>query len=766
MAELESGVAQGAYGGQPYGDMTEVTGLPETNIITAPYREFLATDARSVCIVMFPNHYNFIPNPSFRVDTAGWDILVGIDSQNLLTDNQASIETDLTGITAGANCSIARSTAQAYHGTASLEMTCTTGGYITANVGGFATDGLPVKGDTYYTGSIRFRAATVGRQSRVQLNWYNSSGTIIGGGTLGPDSLSSTTDWVEARYTMKSAPNAAYVAFAANILGAVAGEVHYVDAMGFWEGQGGAWTMPGIPIEADVSMDPDDTWVGKAIAFNDGSATAAIRYRGLDSDGNPAYIYVGPDKPPMEQLWYESGRHSPEWTFSYHVKGRARVRTTISAYYPQDVGVVGSPPRFPVDMAPTQGDPDDWPYGTDPVLDSEGKVWTPKGAPFYNRLSKPAVSLVPPSTITSEAVIPSAVRDPADDVWEVAVPYPVTEVPPLYVLWGTPIEVSNPAVEDPADHSPNKYLQDPVGNLWMLKEPLPPPPLDELGQPVSTPPPYYYYLPIILTVLDDPATYRPDTSLFAKYLLYDSGTMDLWVLKDPIPSVAPYYELLATPSVHIDIETDPSDDPDRIPPDEGKPYLLVENVDNISKDGWVWALDSTGYYEPTGQSPWFARVRSAWLQVDRLDWGRITLQTAARMMAEGSPSASVSEDEQISFLGAYWIDALIEVEEAGEGFRIASLMLDPNEHPVAEYFDGDMAEDPRVDDYIWEGAPNESVSNYYYDRRIRTRWLWENLKWVVPVGRPYQLFYRVMSEAYVPPDATQQSLSPSDGLIL
>jgi hypothetical protein len=44
---------------------------------------------------------------------------------NLLTVNQASLETDVTGWVQGANSTVARTTATALHGSASLAMTCT-----------------------------------------------------------------------------------------------------------------------------------------------------------------------------------------------------------------------------------------------------------------------------------------------------------------------------------------------------------------------------------------------------------------------------------------------------------------------------------------------------------------------------------------------------------------------------------------------------------------------------------------------------------------
>lgn len=74
---IESGGAIGAFGSAPYADRQEVTGPPEPVVILDTYRPFLATDARSVVVTLAPNHRNYIPNPSFRVDTSGWEVPAG-----------------------------------------------------------------------------------------------------------------------------------------------------------------------------------------------------------------------------------------------------------------------------------------------------------------------------------------------------------------------------------------------------------------------------------------------------------------------------------------------------------------------------------------------------------------------------------------------------------------------------------------------------------------------------------------------------------------
>lgn len=64
----------GAIGLGPYGDESEHTGAPEVIVYTPPYRDFMAMDARSIMMTLLPQHYNLIPNPSFRTNLTGWTV--------------------------------------------------------------------------------------------------------------------------------------------------------------------------------------------------------------------------------------------------------------------------------------------------------------------------------------------------------------------------------------------------------------------------------------------------------------------------------------------------------------------------------------------------------------------------------------------------------------------------------------------------------------------------------------------------------------------
>ena len=146
------------------------------------------------------------------------------------------------------------------------------------------------------------------------------------------------------------------------------------------------------------------------------------------------------------------------------------------------------------------------------------------------------------------------------------------------------------------------------------------------------------------------------------------------------------------------------------------------------------------FYEDIGRGPALASVSGEWTQVDADDeWHRVVLKTRAR----------VEENEgRISFNEASWIDTLIEIRSAN-GLKISSVMLDPTEYPDCAYFDGGMTENLALDDFIWEGSADASVSYYYLDRVIRTKWLYDKMGSVVPAGRPYQIFFGSYWRPYV-----------------
>lgn len=183
--------------------VTFVTSVKDSDRVTVLMNETTNTQTVYVNGVVAPIVIiNLIPNPSFEVDTAGW--------------------------AAESNCTIARSTAQASSGVASMAVTITgagSGGAITAT----GVSGMPVMTGATYTATGGFRAATTGRTCTVYINWYTSAGAFIS--NISASVVDTTTGFSNPEVTGVAPATAAYASVATWVAGATAGEVHYVDAI-------------------------------------------------------------------------------------------------------------------------------------------------------------------------------------------------------------------------------------------------------------------------------------------------------------------------------------------------------------------------------------------------------------------------------------------------------------------------------------------------------------------------------------------------------
>lgn len=146
---------------------------------------------------------------------------------NLLTQNQYSLETDTTGWTAQHNCTLARSTAQAQHGSASLEVT-RAGAVDHMNASTEAARTVAVAGNEY-TAEVYFRAATTGRTCLVSLRFYDASSVFISE-FLGATVIDSTTGWTKAITSGTAPSGATQVDIICQMQNPGAAEVHYIDA--------------------------------------------------------------------------------------------------------------------------------------------------------------------------------------------------------------------------------------------------------------------------------------------------------------------------------------------------------------------------------------------------------------------------------------------------------------------------------------------------------------------------------------------------------
>jgi len=204
---------------------------------------------------------------------------------NLLTTNQASLETDTTGwVTFFGNTSLARSTAQFLIGTASLSLTAVAAGDMYAyTTNGVA--GVPVVAGTVYTALASVRSNTTSRSVNVGIVWYDAAGVTLST-SLGSETADTSTGWTQGSCTAQAPATAARAAIQVRVTAAgAAGEVHYVDSISIASGSSTTWYPPGvspsgIEINTGALAAYVDQWLFLVVTGNEagqGSGTLRIR---------------------------------------------------------------------------------------------------------------------------------------------------------------------------------------------------------------------------------------------------------------------------------------------------------------------------------------------------------------------------------------------------------------------------------------------------------------------------------------------------------
>jgi len=174
---------------------------------------------------------------------------------NVLSANQASLETNTTGWAAVSNCAIARSTAQASSGSASLELTASASGDMTAST--TTATKFTVTPNQEFSAIADFRAGTTSRTAQVGIRYLNSAGSTIST-TYGTGVSDTSSAWVTANATVIAPPTATHAQVFVKITSAGSGEVHYVDKIGFHSGDTPVFTRGGFSnFKFDVERSDD-----------------------------------------------------------------------------------------------------------------------------------------------------------------------------------------------------------------------------------------------------------------------------------------------------------------------------------------------------------------------------------------------------------------------------------------------------------------------------------------------------------------------------
>lgn len=869
MAEGSQSVGGGQIATQPFADIGEIPFPYDPTPTRDIYREFLPTDARTVMIVCHPQHYNFIINPSLRVDAAGWEIndteyvlnqaVWAIAASNVRGDSLALDDLSEGGTADavfGAGAAAPRILAHtgedylyvpsnaAAQGI-SINMTIPNGSTSVFRVFPHATN----TGSIYLleqagTGAVRFFLSSANKltvehytgsawvtvifAANIPLGeWHDIVITLAADGT----SVTALIDGVEETKTFGSARSSAVttvtncflvVATTAGIsatICAVADDAYIMDISQHHTGftkirnsgsAGGDWTVnraatgfKTVVVDRPLLLFGGAQKMEATVSSTLTEATIMIMTRQFGTPG--------------DWTWYDSTSTGAGRSMGYHANAQQRVWNShwngnvasVSNGVVIGASVLGS--RYTgtsiqsyangVFSAPVTGTAAPW--GRDNTIrigqdsaNANGLEAAFVAAAVFDRaltdaemdrvaqemtagaIPKHGITLDPQSWVGQSVLLDGQgtvrIRDtdsdsnlayvyvgPSQDInqldwyepgrasaeWTFSAYFLGGKAKPMLdgtvkpararlvmhayypteqgVYKSPPQYVGITVVADPATAPYGEAsVADNDGQVWTRRE----------G-------PYYAYLdkPPISAV--DPLTImstgpQPPVGKMP-YLMYNNR---LYGLKDPYPETAgiTLYNNLADP-------TEKADPASELP---GATYLITSGSGDANYDGQVWMLIDQPLYEPTGQEAWFDSVDGPWVELrDDGEWQRLHVQTDA---------FSREEEGRVSFLNGYWIDCIVQYENV-DGVRLSSLMLDPCESPIAAYFDGAMTPEPNVDDFLWskvdvDQAPleNQCISYYYYDQRGRMKWLWDNLRFLVPIGRPYQIFFGAFDRPYIP----------------
>ena len=197
---------------------------------------------------------------AFYDSDAGAVTLTVFGRTNVLSANQASLETNTTGWSAVTNCAIARTTSQASSGSASLEITATASGDAVAST--TTATAVTVTPAQEFSAIADFRTASVARSVAVGIRFRNSAGTTIST-TYGTSATDSSSAWTTATVAAVAPANSATAQVFVKVISAGAGEVHYADKIAFHSGDTAVWTKGGFSnfaFDVERSEDNGTTW--------------------------------------------------------------------------------------------------------------------------------------------------------------------------------------------------------------------------------------------------------------------------------------------------------------------------------------------------------------------------------------------------------------------------------------------------------------------------------------------------------------------------
>jgi hypothetical protein len=175
---------------------------------------------------------------------------------NSLSANQSSLEVDTVGWEASSNCAIARSTTQASLGSASLRMTATGSGDMTAST--TTSTKFPVSPNQNFSAIADFRAGSTTRSVSVGIRYLTSAGATIST-TFGTAVSATSSAFSTASAVVLAPPTATHAQVFVKVASATSSEIHYVDKIAFHAGNNPVFTRGGFASLAfDIERSVDD----------------------------------------------------------------------------------------------------------------------------------------------------------------------------------------------------------------------------------------------------------------------------------------------------------------------------------------------------------------------------------------------------------------------------------------------------------------------------------------------------------------------------
>lgn len=182
------------------------------------------------------------------INGTSWLVLQGrqwdeVNEINLLTENQASLEIDLTGWTVGTG-GLARSNQYSADGLWSMQLTAPSGGTVSAT-----TTMRPCNALAQYTGIASFRSpGGTTRTVLLSFAWFDLNGNPVGTSTSDPGGTDSTSTFASHVYTVTSPAGAAQVEITVQGNSLAVNESLYVDEIGIFPGVVTTWVSPISPV--------------------------------------------------------------------------------------------------------------------------------------------------------------------------------------------------------------------------------------------------------------------------------------------------------------------------------------------------------------------------------------------------------------------------------------------------------------------------------------------------------------------------------------